>query len=90
MTSTYHSPVVSPPGGTIADLMEEREDNPSEIALALGLAPEALEELLSGRFPIDEGLASKLDAVFGAGSDYWIAHERAYRRWLDEPSRLAV
>src|SRR6266581_1053346 len=70
---------VSPPGDTIADILEERSYSQLEFAQRMGFTPKHANELLRSRAPISPETARKLELVLGATAEFWIARETQYR-----------
>ena len=70
---------VSPPGDTIADILEERCYSQLEFAQRMGYTPKHANDLLRSRAPISLETARKLELVLGATADFWIARETQYR-----------
>ena len=56
---------VSPPGDTMADILEERSLSPVELARRMGDTTEHINELLSGRAAITAEVAWRLARVLG-------------------------
>lgn len=80
MTTMSFSPDwVSPPGDTIADLLDERGWTQTEFADRLGTSRKFVSQLMSGEASIDEGTALKLKQVLGGTSRFWLNRESAYR-----------
>lgn len=71
---------VSPPGDTIADVLEERNLPPDEFARRIGHTLPQAQGLLSGRERITADLAKKLEEVLGASATFWINRETQYRQ----------
>jgi len=55
-----------PPGWTVAELMQKRGLTPDELATNLELTLEEFQQLLNGKLPIDQTLASKLEQALTA------------------------
>jgi HTH-type transcriptional regulator / antitoxin HigA len=70
---------VSPPGETIADVLQERSYSQSEFALRMGYTPQHVNELLKSRVPISPETARKLELVLGSTADFWKTREKHYR-----------
>jgi HTH-type transcriptional regulator/antitoxin HigA len=70
---------VSPPGDTIADILEERSYSQLEFAQRMGYTPKYVNELIKSRAPISPETARKLELVLGATADFWIARDTQYR-----------
>ena len=77
--SEFNPDWVSPPGETIADILEERSYSQLEFAQRMGYTPKHANELLRSRAPISLETARKLELVLGATADFWIARETQYR-----------
>ncbi len=77
----------SPPGATIQDLLDERGLDRPRFADMSGLSAPEVETLLDGRMEISEGLADRLETVFGVTRSFWIERDRQYRKDL---KRLAA
>jgi HTH-type transcriptional regulator / antitoxin HigA len=72
----------SPPGDTIADILEECNLPPAEFARRIGHTLPETRDLLEGRQPISNDLARKLEQVLGASAAFWINREFQYRQDL--------
>lgn len=70
---------VSPPGDTIAEVLEERELSPGQFAELLAAPVTFVEELLNGRGVIDDEMAGRLSKILGGSANFWIARESQYR-----------
>jgi plasmid maintenance system antidote protein VapI len=73
---------VSAPGVTITDLLAERKLSSDALAERLGRDPDFVTDLLTGRAEITPEIASKLHALLGASSAFWLSRERRYRDGL--------
>lgn len=78
---------VSPPGETIADLLDERGWTQAELAGRLGYTPKHLNQLVKGKVPLSEDAALRLERVLGGEAGFWLAREARYRERL---ARLAA
>jgi HTH-type transcriptional regulator/antitoxin HigA len=82
---------VSPPGDTIADVLEERDWTQAELAERLGYTTKHISLLINGKAPINEETAMKLERVLGSTAAFWLKREAQYRAALarkDEENRL--
>lgn len=70
---------ISPPGETIADLIEEREWSQVDLAKRLGFTPKHVSLLINGKAPITEDTALKLESVLGSSASFWLSREAQYR-----------
>lgn len=80
---------VSPPGETIADLLEERGLSVTEFAAGLGRTPAYTSDLVHGREVITAEVARQLEALFGGSAAFWINRESQYREALARLQREA-
>ena len=76
----YHPASASPPGDTIADILQERGLTVDDLAERTGLTPQSAAVLIEGREPIGADLARSLEAALGAPAEYWLRREAGYRR----------
>ncbi|MGH8583514.1 MAG: HigA family addiction module antitoxin, partial [Gammaproteobacteria bacterium] len=63
---------VSPPGDTIADLLEERDWSQVELAGRLGYTTKHVSQLINGKAAITEDTALRLERVLGGGAGFWL------------------
>jgi HTH-type transcriptional regulator/antitoxin HigA len=70
---------VSPPGDTIADLLEERGWSQAELARQLDYSPEYVSKLIKAKVPVTEETALRLERVLGSTARFWLALEAQYR-----------
>ena len=77
---------VSPPGETIAQILEQRNLSPMKFAERIGRTSEEVEELISGAEKITIETARKLESVLGASVAFWMIRESQYR---EDEARLA-
>lgn len=83
----YNPDYISPPGDTIAELMEERGIAISEVLEKTGLEPEKLLRLMTGDNPIGRRSACKLTEAFGTPAKFWIERSRIYQDlWQPRPA----
>lgn len=73
---------VSPPGDTIADLLEERSWTQAEFATRLGASRKFVNQLVSGEASINEATALRLERVLGSTTRFWLNREADYRAAL--------
>jgi HTH-type transcriptional regulator / antitoxin HigA len=70
---------VSPPGETIADLLEERDWTQPELADRLGYPESQVCQLIDGEIEISVETAHKLAEILGSTADFWLKLEAIYR-----------
>ena len=73
---------LSPPGDTIADVLEERGWSQVEFAQRIGYTPKHVNQLLRGKAPISEDTALRLERVLGSTARFWLQRETEYREAL--------
>jgi len=94
MTKTkipYQPEIVTPPGETLADLLEERCMSQSELALRMGRPVNKINEIIHGKRAITPETALQLEKVLGTPSTYWLNHEahyQAYRKRSEEEEQF--
>ncbi|WP_375467641.1 helix-turn-helix domain-containing protein [uncultured Nostoc sp.] len=90
-TRTFTPDWVSPPGDTIADILEERDWTQVQLAERLGYTTKYISQLINGKAPINEETALKLERVLGSTTAFWLNREAQYRAGLarlEEENRL--
>ena len=70
---------VSPPGETIADILQDRNLSLAELAQRMARAPKQVNELLDGRAAITSEVARQLASILGGSADFWRTRESQYR-----------
>ena len=78
----YRAVKVSPPGETLAELIEEREITQAELARRMGRPINAVNEMVLGTKEITEDTALELERVLGTPAHFWLAREARYREYL--------
>ncbi len=73
---------VSPPGSTVADLLEERGWTQQALAQRSGFTTKHISLLINGKAPITEDTAVKLERVLGSTMRFWMTREAQYREAL--------
>ncbi|AUX47584.1 XRE family transcriptional regulator [Sorangium cellulosum] len=72
----------SPPGETVADILEEQSITIREFARRIGHTIGQVKELLDGRAPITNTTAQKLEISLGVPAAFWVTREAQYRQDL--------
>ncbi len=70
---------ISPPGDTIADLLDERSWTQADFAVRLGASRKFVNQLVSGDASINEATALRLERVLGSSTRFWLSREADYR-----------
>jgi HTH-type transcriptional regulator/antitoxin HigA len=87
----YRPETITPPGETIAHLLDERCMTQTELAQRMGRPVKTINEIVNGKTAIRPETALQLERVFGVPADYWLNHEAQYRASLmrqDEESHI--
>lgn len=80
MTETAFAPDwVSPPGETIADVLDERGWTQAELADRLGFTRKHVNDLIQGRSTMTPDAAERLATVLGSTTGFWLRREAQYR-----------
>ena len=75
--------LVSPPGETILDILEELGWSRLELAQRTGYTQSHIDQLIEGNASITEEIALKLERVLGSTSGFWLHREAQYRELID-------
>ena len=70
---------ISPPGETIADLLEQTGMTQTEVAQRLGVSLKHINQVVKGAASISAELALGLEKVFGVSAAFWLNRESLYR-----------
>lgn len=73
---------LSPPGDTIADVLEECGWSQAEFAQRIGYTTKHVNQLIRGKAPINEDTALRLERVLGSSARFWLQRETEYREAL--------
>ena len=80
---------LSPPGHTILLMISNQRISGKEaFAGLMQITTEAVEDLISGKQPIDTRLANKLDLILKMPGSFWLTREGLYRAKLFEIDQL--
>ncbi|MBD2569495.1 ImmA/IrrE family metallo-endopeptidase [Anabaena lutea] len=82
LTRPFTPDWISPPGDTIADLLEERQWTQEQLAEDLKCTNEYISQLITGQESIDDKIAFKLEQVLGGTAKFWLNRESDYRSEL--------
>ena len=78
----YHPDVVSPPGETLLEVLEERGITQAELADRTGRPRKTINEIVKGKTAITPETALQLERVLGVPASFWNARETLYREFL--------
>jgi HTH-type transcriptional regulator / antitoxin HigA len=74
--------LLSPPGDTIQETIDEMGMSQAELAERMGRPKEKINDIIKGREPISTITAFQLDKVLGIPAGFWMNREREYREQL--------
>jgi HTH-type transcriptional regulator/antitoxin HigA len=78
----YQPDLVSPPGETLLEMLEERGMSQAELAERTGRPKKTINEIIKGKATITPATALQLERVLGAPAGFWIIREQHYRESL--------
>ncbi len=78
----YVPDVVSPPGETLQDVLEERDLSQTDLADRTGRTKKTINEIIKGKAPITPETALQIEKVLGIPAAFWDNREMAYRAYL--------
>jgi len=78
----YMPDVVSPPGDTLSEILEERGMSQAELSERTGRPKKMINEIIKGKAAITPATALQLERVLGAPASFWNDREQYYRESL--------
>jgi plasmid maintenance system antidote protein VapI len=75
----YRPETVTPPGGTIQDILDERSMTQVELAERMGRSKEFINRLIHGRDALSQDVALELERVLNVPARFWNQREQQYR-----------
>lgn len=78
----FRKEILSPPGDTIQETIDELGMTQAELAQRMGRSKEKLNELIKGKEPLTRKTAVLLDRVLGIPVSFWMNRENDYREEL--------
>ncbi len=85
--------LLSPPGDTIQETIDELGMSQIELAERMGRSKEKLNDMIKGREPLSTETAYRLEKVLGIPASFWINREAEYRQEvyeIEQQERLAA
>lgn len=82
IVNQYQPNVVSPPGETLLETLQEREISINELAAKIGISELAIAEIIRGQAPITAEIALQLEQILAIPARFWQNRERHYREYL--------
>lgn len=89
MTKTiyeYTPDVVSAPGETLQEILDERGMSVSDFAWQSCYKNEAIIEIINGNVPITEEIAVQFERVLGVPAGFWMKREFLYQQSINKRS----
>lgn len=81
-TNTEYQPEeVTPPGWTLAEMLEERDLPQRQLALRTGFTPKHINQVIAGEADISPELALALEKALGAPARFWLARDARYQEY---------
>lgn len=78
----YRPSNVSPPGETLADILDERGMTQAELAERTGRPIKTINEIIKGKSAITSETAIQFERVLGVPAEFWNQREANYRGYL--------
>jgi HTH-type transcriptional regulator/antitoxin HigA len=78
-SNQYRPAAVTPPGATLADLLEDRGIRQTELAARMGVTPKFVNELVAGKASISPPTALALERALDVPADFWLARDARYQ-----------
>jgi HTH-type transcriptional regulator/antitoxin HigA len=78
----YNPDVVSPPGETLLEILEDRGMSQAELAERMGRPKKTINEIIKGKTALTPETAIQLERVLGTPASFWNNRERNFRDWL--------
>ncbi len=80
--ATHKPDFVSPPGDTLAELLEEQKMSPSELAQRTGQSIKTINAILRGEKALTIEIALQFERVLGVSASFWIHRDQRYQTYL--------
>ena len=78
----YEPDMVTPPGGTLLDMLEEQGMTQVELAKRMGRPLKTINGIIRGKKAITPDTALQLEKVFGTPARFWNKREQRYQEFL--------
>lgn len=82
--NTFQIPVVSPPGATLKELIDEWGMSQQEVAVRLGKLPKDVSLLFAGRLRVTPDWAERLELVSGLSRGFWLRRQESYDAYIKQ------
>lgn len=81
LVNMYYPDVVSRPGETLEELLDDREMTQADLAERTGRSKKTINEIIQGKTAITPETAIQLERVLGVPASFWLAREQHYREY---------
>ncbi len=85
---TYTPEIVSAPGETLEEILDDRQLAKVELAQRTGLTQKTINQILKGKQALTPETALKLEHVIGIPASFWNNREQAYRDYLARAAEM--
>lgn len=82
IVNEYVPDVVSAPGETLLEILEDRGITQQELADRLGMTSKTINEIIKGKAPLSHDTSLALERVLGISAGFWNRLESAYQEYL--------
>lgn len=80
--NAYRPDGVSPPGGTLDDVLDDRGMSQAELSERTGLSKKTINLIVKGKAPLTQETALLLEKALAIPAGFWINREKDYREHL--------
>lgn len=80
--NTFQIPVVSPPGATLRELIDEWGMSQQEVAKRLEKSPKDVSLFLAGQLRVTPDWAERLELVTRLSRGFWLRRQESYDEYL--------
>ena len=84
LRNEYLPDIVSPPGATLRDILNERAISQADLAARMGRPKKTINEIMQGKAAITPETALQLEFTLGILASFWNERERLYREYLTQ------
>lgn len=78
----YEPDFVTPPGDSLADVLETIEMTQAELAQRTGRSLKTINEIIKGKSPVTPEMSLQFEKVLGVKASFWNNREKCYRAYL--------
>ena len=82
VNDTANKTLVSHPGDTLLELLEQNSVSQQELALKIGTSEKYIDQIIKGKRSINVSFAKKLEKVFSLDASFWINRQAIYEEKL--------